>query len=161
MYYTQKYTIVHFIHPIDEGTTFSMYEWPLHTTLADVFAINYSDELLTDLQQYADSLVPITTSVGKESMLSETPVWLLKKSKELQDLHVNLLEVLKKHDAQFNTPEFTREGFLPHITKQKNSAMYEGERVDIDSFSLVDMFPNGDWQERKVIAQFAWAKPKN
>ena len=51
MNYSQKYTLVTFIKPLEVGASFDMVDWPLHITLADVFAIDLSTDIerqLTD-----------------------------------------------------------------------------------------------------------------
>lgn len=52
MHYSHKYTLMQIFQHIDEGDSFHMTEWPLHTTLADVFAVNLTTELIEDIQRY-------------------------------------------------------------------------------------------------------------
>jgi len=154
MTYSQKYTIVQFFQSVDEGESFSMHDWPLHTTLADVFAVNRTDELMADLQAYVDTQPLAATYIEGETVFGDTPVWLLKESKELRDIHLALINILEAHGVVFNSPEFTREGYIPHITKQKDGEMHIGDKIVVNAFSLVDMFPGGDWQERRAIKTF-------
>ena len=151
--YSQKYTIVQFFQSVDEGEDFNMHDWPLHATLADVFAVHRTDALMADLQAFVDTQPLAVTYVESESTLGEVPVWLLKESKELREMHLAIADILEKHGAVFNSPEFTREGYLPHVTK-KNGEMHIGDEIVVNIFSLVDMFPAGDWQERRIIKTF-------
>jgi hypothetical protein len=61
---------------------------------------------------------------------------------------------LEKHGAVFNVPEFTRDGFIAHITKQAGSTLKARDEVTISGVSLLDLFPNKDWQQRKVLRHF-------
>lgn len=69
-------------------------------------------------------------------------------------MHDALIDILEAHGAVFNTPEFTRGGFIPHITKQADSGMKIGDKISVDLVSLVDMFPEKNWQNRRVIKRF-------
>lgn len=154
MPYSQKYTLVQFFQPMDEGETFLMTDWPLHITLADVFAIDITDELMNDLKEYLDTLPYTITQIKSEGTLGMTAVWLVENTPKLQAIHDTLVDILEQHGAVFNTPEFTRSGFIPHITKQSNSGMKIGDKISVDLVSLVDMFPDRDWQKRKVLKLF-------
>lgn len=154
MQYSQKYTLVQFFQPMDEAETFPMTDWPLHITLVDVFAIDITDELMNDLKEYLDTLPYAITHIKSEGTLGMTAVWLVENTPKLQAIHDTLVDILEKHGAVFNTPEFTRGGFIPHITKQASSGMKIGDKVSVDFVSLVDMFPDQDWQKRKVLKRF-------
>lgn len=72
-----------------------MTEWPLHTTLADVFAINrqtsHIDELfISKYSQYP----PVKTTALQDSILGTTQVVLLDKTQELFRLHSGMVALL-------------------------------------------------------------------
>lgn len=155
MPYSQKYTLVHFTPPVQPGTSFHMSDWPVHVTLADVFAVDRRGVALD--QKVADLLVdtqPVETTAHKDDVLGTTPVVLLDKTTSLVMLHMAIVTLLERNGATFNTPEFTKDGFLPHSTIQKSGRLHIGDTVTIDSVSLVDMFPGGDWKQRHVLATF-------
>ena len=152
--YSQKYTIVQFFQQIDEGETFAMADWPLHTTLADVFAINITDELMSNVQRYINTQPMAKTYIKSEATLGTTNVWLLENTTELQNIHTTLVGILNKHGVIFNNPEFTASGYIPHITKQAHASMNLGDAVIVNTWSLVDMFPDGNWQNRTVTKHF-------
>lgn len=155
MTYSQKYSLVSFLHPIDISTEFNMVDWPLHVTLADVFAIDLnSTNIETKLAELLSVKASINTAAKEEATLGTTKVVLLHKTDELVNLHLSIVDLLESNGGVFNSPEFTKEGFLPHCTIQKTARLNFGDKVDVDTISLVDMFPNGDWQQRKVIATF-------
>lgn len=159
MTYSQKYTLTHFTSPTEDGLQFPMSAWPLHITLADTFAIDRQttdiDAKLTALLSQIDAA---STRAAENATLGTTPVVLLEKTPSLLVLHLGIISLLEENGAIFNHPEFTKAGFLPHSTVQKDTRLYAGNHIVIDSISLVDMFPNGDWQQRKIITTFALKK---
>ncbi len=155
MPYSQKYCLVHFISPIANGAEFSMANWPLHVTLADVFAIDLArTDVLHKLSKLWAKQKPVTVATTKEATLGTTDVILLDKTQNIIRLHKSIIELLLANDAVFNNPEFTLDGFLPHSTIQKTDRLQLGHEVTIDSLSLVDMLPDQDARGRKVITTF-------
>lgn len=160
MIYSQKYTIVHFISPIENDVQFQMSDWPLHITLADVFAVDRHDSTIdSKLTALLSEITIVKTKAMNDGTLGTAPVVLLEKTSQLQQLHSRLIELLKENGADFNNPEFTNDGFIPHSTIQKNSRLNIGEYINIDSLSIVDMLPDGNWQQRKVLATFGLKRP--
>jgi len=153
--YTQKYCLVHFISPVSIGDEFNMKDWPLHITLADVFAIDRSTtDIDTKLKNSISSESSVDVKATRESILGQTRVVLITKVAGIIELHESIVDLLESNEAIFNSPEFTRKGFLPHSTIQMDERLYEGDKVSINSISLVDMFPDSDWQQRRVLATF-------
>lgn len=154
MQYSQKYTLVSFLEPIPLNTEFVMTDWPMHITLADVFAI----DLDTGIEQKLSSLLASQSSIsllaGEDTILGTAGVVLIEKNDELQSLHNQIVQLLELNGAKFNNPEFTRAGFLPHSAIQKSGRLDKGDKVVINAVSLVDMFPNQNWQQRRVLANF-------
>lgn len=147
--------MVHFISPVAVGVQFHMSEWPLHTTLVDVFAIDRSaSNINIKLAQLLEKTDPVTTLATTDTILGTTAVTLLVSTPSLVSLHVAITNLLETNGAAFNTPEFNHDGFLPHSTIQQSGRLLEGDGVTIGSISLVDLFPDGDWQQRKVVATF-------
>lgn len=152
---TQKYVIVHLVDNLPVGYKFPMSDWPLHITLADVFAIEGdSAELIIDLETEFSSHPPIQSSVVGDEWFGEDKsvhVKLIKKTEELQQLHETILSVLSNYKATFNNPEYTHAGFKPHSTVQKNGQLDLGDTVTLDSLTLIDMFPDSNPHRRQVI----------
>ncbi len=158
--YTQKYCLVAFMTPQNVGTEFHYSAWPLHMTLADVFAIELDKTGIVDaLRSLLSTVHTVQVRAVEDSVLGEqkTPVTIFDRSKDLEELHVKLIDLLEAHGASFNTPEFVRDGFLPHATVQASGRVSVGDALTIRSVSLVDMFPDGDWQRRRVLATFELA----
>jgi len=154
--FTQKWALITFLEPVADGTEFSWKDWPLHTTLADVFAVDWNDTNLTGrLAQLLSKQKPLETVAGEDTYFGppESPVQvtLLQKSSELQNLHNDVVNLLKSAGAVFNTPQYTGEGYVPHSTVQKHARVYADDTVKIGSLTIVDMFPNGDGYQRKLV----------
>ncbi|MFO0971213.1 MAG: 2'-5' RNA ligase family protein [Candidatus Saccharimonadales bacterium] len=155
MQYSQKYCLVSFIDPIEVNTEFSVEGWPLHVTLADVFSIERNSlDIQAKLKELLEKQPALKTFANKETVLGTTKVTLLDNTTSLRKLHTALIDLLETNGAQFNVPEFTREGFLPHCTTQKTARLNIKDEILIDNLALIDMFPNGDWQQRKVLTAF-------
>ena len=157
--YSQKYTIVAFFQPLGVGAEFNMADWPLHITVADVFAIDRTGtDIDTKLAAELQDVPACIATASNETSLGTARVVLIERTVEIAALHARIIDVLASNGAVFNTPEFTREGFIPHCTVQQSGRLHAGDRVPIDSLYLVDMFPNGDWRQRKVLSVFELQK---
>lgn len=153
--FTQKYCLVAFLEDVAERHQYHYSSWPLHTTLADVFAVPLTTQ---ELLQLLTNCIPVLHSVktkaeddrffGPEKQVRVT---LLHKTKEITALHEDIITELKKAGAVFNDPQYTLDGFLPHVTVQRHARVQAGDDVHIQSIGLVDMFPDGDGHERKVL----------
>lgn len=132
-----------------------MADWPPHVTVADVFAIDRrTTDIDTKLAARLAAIAPVVTTVLREATLGTTPVMLLEKTADFKELHESIVQLLEQNGAAFNTPEFVHDGFLPHSTIQKSGRLHQGEQCIIDSVTLVDMFPEGNWQQRRVLATY-------
>ena len=153
--FTQKYTIVHLLNDLPVGYEYSMADWPLHVTLADVFAIDGDpNDLLVDLKEQLSTHSTVKSEVVGEEWFGEdrsVHVKLLNKTVELQQLHETILAILQSYNVKFNSPEYTREGFRPHSTVQKNGQLELSDVVTFDSITLIDMFPNEDPAQRRIL----------
>lgn len=157
--YTQKWTLAALFEPLDDGAQYHMSDWPLHTTLADVFAADFANTTLQreleDLLTHAPSFtIHPLRNAQLGSPHSPVDVTLLEPTAELTSLHTNLIDLLEKHGAIFNTPEYTREGFLPHVTVRSKQFLDPQTEIVIRSVSLIDLFPDSDWQQRRIVQTF-------
>jgi len=152
---TQKYTIVHLLNDLPVGYEYSMANWPLHVTLADVFAIGGDlNDLLADLKEQLSARSTVKSEVVGEEWFGEdgsVHVKLLDKTAELQQLHETILAVLERYNVKFNSPEYTKEGFRPHSTVQEDGQLELNDIVTFDSITLIDMFPNEDPAQRRIL----------
>lgn len=153
--FSQKYAIIALIEPIKEGTEFPAANFPLHITLVGVFAISYDGktmaEMMSDLVKQQQ---PITVRVEEPAMFGPektVEVMQIEKSPELVDLHYKLYDLLVKAGAVFNDPQFQADGFKPHSTVIHGQRLNTGDKVVIDSLSIIDLFPAGNGHRRKIL----------
>lgn len=154
--FTQKYTIIQLFEDIAVGVQFPATTWPLHTTIADTFAIDWDVQtitneltsLLTDHEQ-ASSVAEDNTFFGENG---EVKVTLLTKTNSLSKLHLDIVNVLKKGGWEPNDPQFAEDGFLPHATVQPHACLHKDDQVLFNALSIIDMFPDEDPYQRKVLA---------
>jgi len=64
--FTQKYAIIQLFENMPEGTEFHWKNWPLHTTIADVFAIDWSVPIMKEKLTELLSTHAQATSVAEE-----------------------------------------------------------------------------------------------
>lgn len=153
--FSQKYAIISLMEPIKEGTEFPAAHFPLHITLIGVFAIAYDGKTMAEMMQdLVKQQLPVTVQVQQPAMFGphqDVEVMTIEKSTELVDLHYKLYNLLVKSGAVFNDPQFQAEGFKPHSTVQKDKRLQTGQSVTIDSLSIIDLFPAGNGQRRKIL----------
>lgn len=153
--FTQKYTIVQFFDLIDEGYEYSSDSWPLHSTVVDTFAIDWSvDEMAAKLTELLSSHVPAESIAEDDRFFGENgrvQVVLLNRSGSLVGLHLDIVALLEDGGLALNDSQFTRDGFLPHVTVQKHARLNKGDEVKFTALSIVDMFPDEDDYKRRVL----------
>ena len=153
--FTQKYTIVQFFDDIDEGYEYSSDSWPLHSTIVDTFAIDWSVDEMTSRLKDALKNHATAGSVAEDDRFfgdqGQVQVVLLNRSDSLVELHQDVLTALEDGGLKLNDPQFARDGFLPHATVQKHARLNKGDRVQFTALSIVDMFPDEDPYKRKVL----------
>jgi len=159
MNYSQKWSIIYLFETLNEGDEFSMQNWPLHTTLADVFAVDMNQQVLDDIQKIFNEFKGIETNAIGERTFGDAEhlvnVVLLENTSMLQTCHDTFIDMLTKHGAVFNNPEFTHDGFIPHSTIQMDKRLQIGDMVQLDKLAIVDMFPNNNLQQRKIHKIYA------
>ena len=153
--FTQKYTIIQFFDDIGDGYEYPSDSWPLHSTIVDTFAIDWSiDEMTNRLEDtlrnhaIADSEAEDDRFFGENGQVQ---VVLLNRSDSLVKLHQDVLTTLEKGGLNLNDPQFARDGFLPHATVQKHVRLNRGDRVQFTALSIVDMFPDENPYMRRVL----------
>lgn len=81
----------------------------------------------------------------------QTRVVLLQKTDSLIALHYDVVERLEEGGLKLDDPQFAREGFLPHSTVQKHARLNKGDGVTFKALTIIDMFPDEDPYQRKVL----------
>lgn len=153
--FTQKYTIVQLFEELNDGYEYSSDNWPLHSTIVDTFAINWSIDDMASKLTDAIRGHAITRSVARDNRNfgedGQIQVTLLDRTKSLVNLHNDVLKILEEGGLVLNDPQFARDGFLPHATVQKHARLNKGDTVQFDALSIIDMFPGEDPYRRKVL----------
>jgi len=159
MKFTQKYAIVQLFEDMPVGTQFSSNTWPLHATIADTFAVEWDAETLASELKKALTSYPAAVSIAEDDVFfgadGEVRVTLLQKTDNLLALHREVIKVLKNGGWKPNDPQFALEGFLPHATVQKHARLHKGEKVSFTTLAVIDMFPESDPYQRRVVETVA------
>lgn len=152
--FTQKWAIVSLFDSVDEGTVFHYTDFPLHLTLAGVFAINKTgQELVQELTQllHQQGSFPIKATrndlFGPDKNIAVTRI---EENPNIIALHRLIHSWLTDSGAAYNSPQYQGEGFLPHSTFQKSGRLAKDQEKLITSVSLIDLYPNKDGYQRKI-----------
>lgn len=156
--FTQKYVIVQLLEDMPEGTEFASSDWPLHVTIAGTFAVDWdTNNLHHKLEQLLQSLKPVSAVGDHDEFFGpdqQIQVTILKMSQELIDLHHKVIELLQTAGAVFNDPQYIQDGYRAHATVQQHARLNEGDVVTFTNLTIVDMFPNSDPHQRKILKTF-------
>lgn len=139
---------------MDIGSEFSSSDWPLHCTIAGVFALDFTDDVCQELSELVRARKPFqssTTEVAWFGPEKTVKVRLVEMTDELYELHDNIVTFIYEHGGEFNEPLFLRDKFAPHVT-MRGDVPRSGEVVSFSQLALIDMFPDADHTRRRVIA---------
>lgn len=154
--FTQKYAIIQLLEEVPVGTQFAASNWPLHVTVVDTFAIEWSLETMIEKLIELLSVHTTVTSITEDDRFfgenGQVQVALLKKTDGLVRLHYDVIELLEQGDLKLNDPQFAKQGFLPHSTVQSHARLNKGDEILFHSLSIIDFFPDEDPYQRAVLA---------
>lgn len=158
---SQKYVIVHFVELAKIPDEFPYTEWPLHVTLLANFTITQPLEVLIEkLGAYSQRIKPFEIVSEGGALFGpnqNVAVSLIKPSESIKKVHQDLADITKTLGAEYDEPRFMKEGFRPHATIQAESRLTNKQTLTLDSFTLVDMYPNNDIERRRIIKTFELA----
>lgn len=153
--FTQKWAVACLLEDATEGSEFYYTDFPLHVTLAGVFAVHKTgQELVDELRNVLADKHCVKVAAAHKAMFGpnkDVTVMTIKKSAGLINLYSAVYEWLKSAGAVYNSPEYQGEGYLPHSTLQKTGSLKPGEKRILRSVSLIDLFPNHDGYQRKIF----------
>lgn len=115
-------------------------EWPLHITIVPWFHCDATEKLDKFLHNVADKQTRFSAKVGQSHMLGknkDVPVSLIDESPKLAKLHQKILEILEKNGYRVHQKEWVGENYIAHITHQLHGRKHPGEKLKINSFTLV------------------------
>lgn len=154
--FTQKYTIIQLFEHMPVGTLFSSSSWPLHSTIVDTFAIDWSlSTMIEELAELLHTHTQATSTVEDDRFFGENEqvqVATLDRTDSLAKLHHDIIERLELGGLKLNDPQFAKEGFLPHSTVQSHARLNKGDKVAFSTLSIIDFYPSNDPYQRKVLA---------
>jgi 2'-5' RNA ligase len=155
----QKYVIVTFLENIPDGTEFAMSAWPLHITLAANFTIKQSEaqlnQLVANFSRHHKAFEAIADEDDYFGAEGQVLVTKLAMNPRLKSFHSELISLLESTGANFDQPQYNNEGYIAHATVWREKRLNKGDKVVFDRISIVDMFPNNDIKQRKVLASFS------
>lgn len=143
------------MEPAIVGQEFYWKEWPLHVTIASVFAVDWNDELLGKLEALVSSTPAMVVQAVDEGFWGKEGAYhcaILEKSPDIMEFHNRVYSLLTEYGAIFNEPEFHGDGYSPHSTIQKHFRLNIGDTAELTSLSIVDMFPNKDHEQRRILS---------
>ena len=153
--FTQKYTIVQLLEDMPEGAQFPSSSWPLHATIVGTFAIDWDVPTmigkLTDLLSHHALAESVAMDDAWLGPTKQTRVTVLQRTNSLIKLHYDVIELIQQGGLVLNTPQYVREGFLPHATVQKHAGLKKGDVITFNALTLIDMFPDQDPHQRRVL----------
>jgi hypothetical protein len=155
---SQKYTVVHFFENQTQGLNFPAKEWPLHSTLLDIFTLHQPLYVLqAELQSIARTTEPFNIEATGETMFGtnhDIAVTLLAKDPALLELHEKLSALTEAASLTFDHPEFVGTGFIPHASIQSSGKLIIGKSYRISHISLVDMYPDENISRRAIMSTY-------
>ena len=156
--FTQKWAIIALLKDVGEGSVFYHTDFPLHVTLAGVFATERSgQELVEELTQLLVKRNSVEIETDGKALFGPSKdivVMKIKKTVGLMSLYSDVYECLKNVNVTYISPEYQGGGYLPHSTFQKSAFLKPGEKRLLKSVSLIDLFPNNDGYQRKIFKTF-------
>lgn len=155
---SQKYVIVHFIDKSKVPTEFPSSEWPLHVTLLANFTLGKPIEQLdSELKKFALQEKPYDIMANGKALFGpkqNVKVSLIQPNDNIQKMHETLSSIVSGFGAVFDEPAFIGEGFRPHATIQINHRLSNKQLVELNDFTLVDMFPDSNINRRRIIETY-------
>lgn len=150
--FSQKWAVAAFFDDLPDGFEFQKNEVPLHATLAGVFAIDLPSIKIAGLLEGCVRGFEAPTVTGDAiEQWGSLKVTTLRSSQEFKDLFTVVQDTLLEKGAVFNEPEYVGAGFRPHVTLQRSGSLSPGAAKSVKGMSLVDMFPNGDPNRRRIV----------
>jgi len=132
-----------FVHLIDDQPKVNDLglEIPLHTTLLHWFETDRApDEILSLARAALRGVAPVETIATHNDLFgpdNNVPVMRLKRTPELLNLHLLLLDSMVDSNTTFDQRWVGANNWNPHVTTKAGQKLYTGERVVVDSVSFI------------------------
>jgi len=142
-----------------EGASYHYTNFPVHLSLPAVFATAKTGaELAEGLSELLANTHPVEIEADEEAMYGvnqDIAVMKVKKTSGLMNIYNLVYEWLEEIGVTYNSPQYEGEGYGPHSTYQPTGRLNKGEKKILKSVSLIDMFPGGDGEQRKIFKTVA------
>ena len=146
------YLIAHMIDKVAVGTT--VQKLPLHMTFVHWFEINVSfEQIEVELKNLLQNQKPIRLSVRGEDLFGIHKNILVNRvlrDKELLELHKTIIALLDSLRVTHTNPQWTNDGWNPHVTHKQNQRMREGDEFLFNSVSIISS-DNYETGQRKIL----------
>lgn len=150
-----SYIVVSCIPTVTQG---KLWRLPVHITLLPWFTMpedNQAD-FGDAVRQLSARFAPFKTRTVKTAVFGEgkdVHQVRIMGGHQLVELHQLLLRSMWRHGGEVRSPEFTGDGFIPHITKQKSGWIGAHEQVGVSSLQLAKAIEQPD-AKRTIIGVY-------
>lgn len=150
-----RFAVVLPLDPMAVGERYAVRDWPLHVTVAPVFATEATAAMLAArMGEVASAHGPVEAVAGPGELFGprhDTPAALVD-SQGVRALHDVLADALAPLGIRFDSPHYAGVGFSPHITTTTRGAAREGTQLRLAQLALVDMEPGPGPGRPQVVA---------
>jgi hypothetical protein len=146
-----KFIIVSFLKP--QELNFEFTKWPNHITIVPWMRTDQLKSFICEVTKKCQITREISYKIGQIDYFGpnkDVLVSRIEKNEELQNLHVNLLEIALKLDNKINLT-FCKNNYLPHITHHEKPYPELGE-IKLLKHIYVAELVNQNCQLKKVVA---------
>ena len=130
---------------------------PLHCTVVHWFRSDKSPaEILRLVTPVVTSAAPLELVSGKPDMFGEdkdVPVNQIQNREEVIEFHKKLHETLQRIHIVDTAPKWIRDGYNPHVTRQRSGRFEEGRRFISHKLYLAEALMPDDLQQKKIISK--------
>lgn len=139
------------IDPIKEGQVFEGVPLPRHVTIWQYFTLrdDYTEEFTVEAGKAIEGFSPYEIMGTGEALFGpreDTPVRKIVeygRGMTLLALHSTLGSVINRYEGQVRNPEWTYQGYTPHVTYVDGKTFDATEYARLDTVELIEKQPTG------------------
>lgn len=128
------------VEPLRVGTIYD--ELPLHCTLMHRFHPELSaDELADSVKTLFDKTPALVLTAYEHTKLGpkQIPVSLIRLTKELDNLNMQLFDQLNELEVEYTAPQWVGKGHVFHVTDRDNEVLEAGKSHATDTVYLIEV----------------------
>jgi 2'-5' RNA ligase len=130
---------------------------PLHCTVVPWFRSDKSPaEIIRAITPIVTDTAPLELLSGKADFFGkdkDVPVNRINDDSAIRDLHKVLHTALQRIGVTDVAPEWTADGFTPHVTRQRSGHFEEGRHFTARKLYLTEALLSDELQQKKIIAK--------